>query len=87
MMGYSGHLWTEGFEDYVTTENQLRDLMRGAGNWREIARAFGVRYIFWGREEMTNYPGSTRPWETTARLVASGPWGAIYDLGQIQPPP
>ena len=87
MMGYSGHLWTEGFEDYAATENQLRDLMRGTGNWRQIARAFGVRYIFWGREEMTNYPGSTRPWETTARLVASVRWGAIYDLCQIQSPP
>ena len=80
VMGYPGHLWTEGFEDYATTQNQLRDMMQGIGEWREIARAFDVRYIFWGREEMMNYPASKRPWEATAPLVASGHWGAIYDL-------
>jgi hypothetical protein len=41
-----------------------------------------VRYVFWGREETTNYPKSTRPWEHAATLVASGGWGAIYDLEQ-----
>jgi hypothetical protein len=54
--------------------------MQGSGDWREIARALQVRYLFWGREEMINYPGSKRPWEATAPLVASGTWGAIYDL-------
>jgi hypothetical protein len=83
VMGYPGHLWTEGFDDYAATENQLRKMMEGTGNWREIARSFGVRYIFWGREETANYPGSKRPWESTVPLVASGPWGAIYDLGPI----
>jgi hypothetical protein len=55
--------------------------MRGAPNWREAAQALGVRYIFWGRDEMANYQGSSRPWEATARRIASGDWGAIYDLG------
>jgi hypothetical protein len=87
MMGYPGHLWTEGFDDYATTQSQLRDMMQGTGDWRQIACAFGVRYIFWGREEMMNYSGSKRPWETTVPLAASGPWGAIYDLGQIKSPP
>jgi hypothetical protein len=79
VLGYPGHLWTQGF-DYVGTENQLRQLMEGAGNWRETARGLHARYLFWGREEKTNYPTSARPWEKTARLVASGDWGAIYDL-------
>jgi hypothetical protein len=87
VMGYPGHLWTEGFDDYAATQSQLRDMMQGVGNWRQIAHALDVRYIFWGREEMTNYSGSKRPWETTAPLVASGRWGSIYDLGQIQSPP
>ncbi len=87
VMGYPGHLWTEGFDDYAATQSQLRDMMQGIGNWRQISRALDVRYIFWGREEMMNYSGSTRPWETTAPLVASGRWGSIYDLGQIQSPP
>ena len=79
VLGYPGHLWTEGF-DYNEPNRQLTILMRGAPNWREAAKALGVRYIFWGRDETANYQGSTRPWETTTRRIASGDWGAIYDL-------
>jgi hypothetical protein len=80
VLGYPGHLWTQGFKNYGNVEQKLRELMEGAQNWREIARALRVRYIFWGREELLNYPASKRPWEATAPLVASGGWGAIYDL-------
>jgi hypothetical protein len=79
VLGYPGHLWTEGFE-YTDAYNSLTRLMQGSGDWRKIARALQVRYLFWGREEMINYPASKRPWEATAPLVASGKWGAIYDL-------
>jgi hypothetical protein len=79
VLGYPGHLWTQGF-DYNDANNKLTALMRGAPNWREIAQSLGVRYIFWGRDETANYQGSNHPWETTARRVASGDWGAIYDL-------
>src|SRR5215472_14683008 len=81
VMGYSGHLWTEGFDDYPETENRLRNMMEGTADWRDIARSLAVRYIFWGREETANYKGSKRPWETTVPMVASGSWGTIYDLG------
>ena len=82
VLGYPGHLWTQGFDDYATTQNQLRDVMQGGQNWRENARRLRVRYIFWGREEETNYPMSTRPWERSTALVKSDKnWGAIYDLG------
>ena len=84
VLGYPGHLWTEGF-DYDNPNRQLTALMRGAPNWRQAAQALGVRYIFWGREETSNYKGSTRPWETTARRIASGDWGAIYDLAPESP--
>jgi hypothetical protein len=84
VLGYPGHLWTEGF-DYNEPNRQLTALMRGAPNWREAAQALGVRYIFWGRDETTNYQGSSRPWETTARRIASGDWGAIYDLSPESP--
>jgi len=80
VLGYPGHLWTQGFKNYENVGQELRELMEGAQNWREIARALRVCYIFWGREEMHNYPASKRPWEATAPLVASGHWGAIYDL-------
>jgi hypothetical protein len=80
VLGYPGHLWSQGFADYTGVNNLLNQLMQGAENWREIARTLHVRYIFWGREETTHYAGSKRPWEGTAPVVASGPWGAIYDL-------
>jgi hypothetical protein len=80
VLGYPGHLWSQGFADYTKPYNLLRQLMQGAENWREIARTLHVRYIFWGREETANYRASKRPWEATAPVVASGPWGAIYDL-------
>src|SRR6266487_872392 len=85
VLGYPGHLWTEGF-DYGKANDQLTALMNGAANWREVAKALGVRYIFWGQDERTNYQSSRRPWEATAFLVASGDWGSIYDLAQESPP-
>jgi hypothetical protein len=84
VLGYPGHLWTEGF-DYGKTNDQLTSLMNGAANWRDTAKALGVRYIFWGQDEKTNYKSSSRPWEATAFLVASGDWGSIYDLAQQSP--
>jgi hypothetical protein len=80
VLGYPGHLWSQGFADYGGVNNSLNQLMQGAENWREIAQTLHVRYIFWGREETTHYVASKRPWEATAPVVASGPWGAIYDL-------
>jgi hypothetical protein len=86
VLGYPGHLWTQGFK-YDQTYQQLTELMQGSGNWRKLARHLQVRYIFWGREELINYPTSERPWEKAAALVASGSWGAIYDVEQPQKPP
>jgi hypothetical protein len=80
VLGYPGHLWSQGFADYPRINSSLNQLMQGAENWRDIARTLHVRYIFWGREETAHYAGSKRPWEGTAPVVASGPWGAIYDL-------
>ena len=84
-MGYPGHLWTQGFEDYQKMEAALRDLMLGRGNWRQIAHALGVRYLFWGPEEKQNYAASTRPWEAVAPVVSAGDWGVIYDLEALEP--
>jgi hypothetical protein len=80
VMGYPGHLWTQGFEDYGKTQDMLTKLMQGAPNWRELARTLHVRYVFWGREEKANYPSSSRPWEKAAGFVGGGNWGAIFDL-------
>jgi hypothetical protein len=82
--GYPGHLWTEGF-DYTQVNNRLTALMNGAADWRDAAQSLGVRYIFWGQDEKANYQSSSRPWEATSFLVASGDWGAIYDLAVPAP--
>jgi hypothetical protein len=85
VMGYPGHLWTQGF-DYTETEQKLNNLMRGAPDWRSQAKALGARYLFWGRLEKANYSASTRPWEKQCELLATGSWGSIYDL-EAQPVP
>ena len=79
VLGYPGHLWTQGF-DFAETNNKLQAMMLGAPNWKEIARSFHTRYLFWGREEKANYAASKRPWEQQSTLVATGGWGAIYDI-------
>jgi hypothetical protein len=84
VQGYPGHLWTEGF-DYGDVSNRLTTLMNGAPDWRDTAKALGVRYIFWGQDEKANYQSSSRPWEASSFLVASGDWGAIYDLETAAP--
>ena len=81
VLGYPGHLWTQGFNNYHAVEEKLNSLMRGQGNWKQTAHELGVRYIFWGREENTNYPTSSRPWARLLPKAASGDWGTIYDLG------
>jgi hypothetical protein len=79
ILGYPGHVWTQGF-NYGEDSNKLGTLMNGAPGWKETARFFRARYLFWGREEKTNYPQSKRPWEQESKLIATGAWGAIYDL-------
>jgi hypothetical protein len=81
VLGYPGHLWTQGYE-YSAIYDQLGQLMKGEPNWRQIAHSFDARYLFWGREEKANYPTSTRPWENEMAPIASGEWGALYDLEQ-----
>jgi hypothetical protein len=79
VLGYAGHVWTQGFE-YGPDGSKLEALMNGAPGWKETARFFHARYLFWGREEKTHYPQSKRPWERESKLVDSGDWGSIYDL-------
>ena len=81
VLGYPGHLWTQGF-DYQETDDQLSSLMKGAPNWKTIANVLHVRYLFWGAEEKANYAGSGQPWAHASLTVATGSWGTIYDLQQ-----
>ena len=79
ILGYPGHVWTQGF-NYGDTSAKLTSLMNGSPDYKEIARHFQTRYLFWGQQEKTNYGQSKRPWEKECKKVASGDWGAIYDL-------
>jgi hypothetical protein len=89
VLGYPGHLWTAGFK-YAEEETRLTNLMMGRENWQDEARVLGVRYIFWGREEIENYETreqgapSTKPWEHLLTPVYKGEWCTIYDLQQLE---
>ena len=84
VLGYPGHLWTQGF-DYGATEQQLKALMLGAPDWRERGRALQARYLYWGAEEKRAYASSSEPWRGQAAVVATGSWGTIYDLETAAP--
>ena len=78
-MGYSGHVWSHGL-DWRPRLADVERVLEGKDGWRETAQRLGVRYVFWGREEDEHYAGSPQPWRDTARVVAAGEWGALYDL-------
>jgi hypothetical protein len=88
VLGYPGHLWTQGF-DFGKTNDKLTALMMGAPNYKELARELRARYLYWGRDEKTNYAASKRPWEREATVVGGGDWGTFYDLEtpKVQPTP
>jgi|GEM_PF-169430 len=85
ILGYPGHVWTQGF-NYGDDSNKLGSLMNGAPDWKDTARYFHTRYLFWGREEIKNYAQSKRPWEQESKLVATGSWGSIYDIESPREP-
>ncbi|MDB6149445.1 MAG: hypothetical protein JWQ44_893 [Chthoniobacter sp.] len=78
-LGYPGHVWSHGLP-LTDTSDQVRGLMNGDDEWRVHAADLGVRYLFWGPQEIGEYTDSTQPWRDSAELVASGDWGQIYDL-------
>jgi hypothetical protein len=79
VVGYGGHLWSHGI-DASRVQRGLEALMRGEPDWREEARAVDARLLFWGRREKVAFPESTLPWERGRPPLASGPWGALYEL-------
>ena len=60
VLGYPGHLWTQGF-DYAAAETKLKALMNGDVGWKENARELRARYLFWGREEKDELPRQPAP--------------------------
>jgi hypothetical protein len=78
-LGFPYHAWSQGF-DLDQVEQELKSLMLGNPNWRELAHKLHAGYLFWGREEKLAYGTSAQPWRGSTRIVASGSWGTIYDL-------
>jgi hypothetical protein len=91
-LGYTGHAWSHGLK-WEPVAAKVEAVLRGAPEWREHCAALGVRYLFWGAEEEEHVESSTKPWRESARLIARGEWGELYDLNapaavpQVAPPP
>ncbi|MEP6669901.1 MAG: hypothetical protein ABJF10_12155 [Chthoniobacter sp.] len=79
VLGYLGHVDSHGLA-WQEPAGKLDSLMNGEDGWRELADELGARYLFWGRYEDEKYKDSPQPWRLTTRMVASGDWGAIFDL-------
>ena len=77
VMGYDGHLYSQGL-DYAPTERELDRLMGGSESWREAARRLQVHYIFWGPREARRWPSSPQPWKDCARILTSSQQGTLY---------
>ena len=78
-LGYTGHVWSHGYP-YLKAEARVETVLRGLPGWEEEWKETGAKLLFWGSQEREAYPDSPTPWRETARLIASGPWGEIYDL-------
>jgi len=79
VLGYLGHVHSHGL-DWQEPSAKLDALMNGDSDWPHLAEELGARYLFWGHNEEDAYKDSDQPWKKTARVVASGDWGTIYDL-------
>ncbi len=79
VMGYEGHLGSHGIR-YEATHDELSALMTGDPDWRSLAARLGARYLFFGSGELQEWPASSQPWRSEAKLVASGEWGELFDL-------
>ncbi len=84
-VGYTGHIWSHGYDKWQAPLESEMAILNGAPGWRDLARSLGSRYLFWGMREHEAFPDSTQPWRAEAVLIAAGEWGEIYDL-DARPP-
>ncbi len=80
-LGYTGHAWSHGLA-WKPAAEKVDAILRGDPQWRGLCAELGVRYLIWGAEEAENIPDSAQPWKKSARLIAHGDWGELYDLAE-----
>ncbi len=78
-LGYTGHAWSHGL-DWEPTGKKIESILHGDPEWRVLCEELGVHYLIWTAAESQNVPDSPQPWRESARLIAHGDWGALYDL-------
>ena len=79
VLGYEGHLTSHGI-NYRNQSINLDELMNGMDTWRLNAAELNVRYLFYGPLESERWPRSRESWRNSAQVIASGPWGELFDL-------
>ncbi len=79
VLGYPGWIWTHGY-DLENHSTKLKKLMMGEEGWQSIAKELGVNYIFWGFREENEYKDSTKPWQTSSKVITSNKWGTIFNV-------
>lgn len=77
VMGYEGHLFSQGL-DYGKVRSELDVLMEGGDGWKNAARHLGARAIYWGARERALWPDSKQPWNRAPGVDA--PHGTLYIL-------
>ena len=85
VLGYGGHLWTQGF-DYAPIEQQLNALDARSPGLAGTRASIACALSFLGQGGKRAYASSSQPWRGKAAVVAKGFWGTIYDLEQAAPP-
>ncbi len=79
VLGWPGHVSSHGLPT-GWHESRLNALMNGADDWRIAAAELGVRYLWWGPEEETQWPRSRQSWRRAAQEVVENPAGELFDL-------
>jgi hypothetical protein len=79
VLGWPGHVASHGLP-IAWHEGRLNALMNGADDWRIAAAELGVRYLWWGPEEETQWPHSRQSWRRAAQIVVENPAGELFDL-------
>ena len=79
ILGYEGHLKSHGII-YNNESVNLSELMNGVDIWRLNAAELGVHYLYYGPLEIEKWPRSRETWRNSVQVIASGPWGELFDL-------